>query len=1095
MTNERLPADSPACAVPCNAPADNPRSDPSWLQAALECAELGAWCLDLDSGRLSWSPSARHLLGPHLSAELHHGRDYLRRAPREDRARLLHYLRAVLDANPTRASLAHHLRWSDNSLRWLELRGCLHTAPNGRRQMLGILRDISFRHDRPAALQGRDELFSHAVRNTPDAVAISELASGRFIEVNPGFATQFGWRKEETVGRTPDDLQLWAVPEEREQMLEQLARHGSLRDFEAHLRKRDGSILNCRLYGTPIELHGLPCLVATVRDISQQRVQEQALQDSRERLALALESALLGTWDWHIPSDALFASARAAQLHGLPTRTFQCDLRTFFATVHADDRAAMRRTYRELLGGQRNEHHITYRSRLANGEIHFLESSARLYRDTAGQPLRLTGILMDITDRVLREQSLAASEEKFATLFHASPAPICVSRIDDGRFIEINPSFSQVFGWQPAEIVGHRALEVNFWADAGQRQALFGQLARDQLLDNAQALFQTKDGQRLTCMISSRFIQVDSQRYITTSFHDITRLQEAAQALQASEEKFAKAFHSSPDAIVITERASGRFIEVNDGFRRLTGYSPDEVVGRTLNELNLWISPEQREQMAEAIALSGRLPRREMHLLDREGQLKFAEVSVESILLNGCDCLLLTARDISQLKAAQAQIQHLAYHDSLTNLPNRALLLDRLTQQIALLTRHNLRGAVLFIDLDHFKHINDSLGHPVGDAVLRMITSRLQASVRLEDTVARLGGDEFVVLLSGLEGKRAQVVRQVVQVAEQLRTRLSEAILVDGHRLQVTISIGIALIPDHGNNADDLLKRADIALYRAKDSGRNSLHLFRSHMQALVSERLLMEGDLRQALLHQHFDLHFQAQTDARDGRIIGAEALLRWHHPQRGELPPESFIKVLEESGLIHEVGLWVLNSACRSCAQLLDEQLIGTDFRLCVNISPRQFRHNDFYENVENSLKASALPAEMLNLEITEGVAIRNIDDTINKMQRLKRLGLGFAMDDFGTGYSSLTYLKRLPVNALKIDQSFVRDAHLNSNDGEIVRAIIAMARSLGLQTIAEGVEEPAQLDFLQREGCHLYQGYLFSRPLPLAEFRSLLADNRRG
>src|SRR5690606_11368152 len=270
---------------------------------------------------------------------------------------------------------------------------------------------------------------------------------------------------------------------------------------------------------------------------------------------------------------------------------------------------------------------------------------------------------------------------------------------------------------------------------------------------------------------------------------------------------------------------------------------------------------------------------------DRWGNPKTVEVSVEQIELDDVPCLLLTARDITALKQAQEQIQHLAYHDPLTNLPNRTLLMDRLTQQIALLKRHDLRGALLFLDLDHFKHINDSLGHPVGDAVLKMVTARLEASVRQEDTVARLGGDEFVVLLSGLEGKRSEVTHQVRAIAEKLRNLIAEPMTLDSHRLQVTPSIGIALIPDHGSEPADLLKRADIALYRAKDSGRNALQIFRTTLQQAASERLRMESDLRQALGRSEFRLHLQPQVDARDGHVIGAEALLRWQHPQRGEL------------------------------------------------------------------------------------------------------------------------------------------------------------------------------------------------------------------
>ncbi|MCY1410498.1 putative signaling protein [compost metagenome] len=418
--------------------------------------------------------------------------------------------------------------------------------------------------------------------------------------------------------------------------------------------------------------------------------------------------------------------------------------------------------------------------------------------------------------------------------------------------------------------------------------------------------------------------------------------------------------------------------------------------------------------------------------------------------------------------------------------------MDRLSQQIALLKRHNLRGALLFLDLDHFKHINDSLGHPVGDTVLKIITARLEASVRTEDTVARLGGDEFVVLLSGLEGSRSQVTEQVRSLADTLRELLAEPMSLDGQRLQVTPSIGVALIPDHGSTPADLLKRADIALYRAKDSGRNTTQLFHNTMQKAASERLQMESDLRMAITRGELSLHFQPQIDTRDERIVGAEVLLRWFHPQLGLQPPAQFIQVLEESGLILEVGSWILEAACGACAQLLGEGLIDiNDFSLCVNISPRQFRQNDFVERIAHSLKSNHLPYSMLKLEITEGVVIQNLEDTIAKMHALKKLGVSFAMDDFGTGYSSLTYLKRLPVDALKIDQSFIRDATQDPNEAEIVRAIVAMARSLDLAVIAEGVETSEQLAFLEKLGCHLYQGYLFSRPLPLIEFRKLLLE----
>lgn len=750
----------------------------------------------------------------------------------------------------------------------------------------------------------------------------------------------------------------------------------------------------------------------------------------------------------------------------------------------------MRDAYRSLREGPAGNYQLTYRVQLADGSSRYLESRARLYRDEQGNPLRMAGTLLDITEQVEREQRLITSEEKFASLFQVSPDPICLTLLETGQFIEINSSFTQTFGWTPEDVINRSAEQIGFWADPAPRLRRIEQVIREQALNNVAVVVNHKNGQALTCIISSRLITVDKQPCIVTTLRDITQQQRSEAALKASEEKFAKAFHSSPDAITITERDTGRYLEVNDGFCRLTGYRTDEVLGRTMYQVGIWAEEAQLATLLAELRLKGRVHHLEMLGRNKRGEILTLEVSVEPIILNETPCLLLTARDVSLLKNAQAQIRHLAYHDPLTNLPNRALLMDRLSQQIALLKRHNLRGALLFLDLDHFKHINDSLGHPVGDTVLKIITARLEASVRMEDTVARLGGDEFVVLLSGLEGSRNEVSEQVRQLAGTLRELLSEPMFLDGQRLQVTPSIGVALIPDHGSTPTDLLKRADIALYRAKDSGRNTTQMYHNTMQKAASERLRMETDLRLALSRGEFSVHYQPQVDARDNRIVGAEALVRWQHPELGAQSPTEFIKVLEDSGLILEVGTWILDEACLAFSQLIEQGLVDPHhFSLCVNISPRQFRQNDFVERIEHSLTAYALPSSLLKLEITEGIVIQNLDDTINKMRRLKKLGVSFAMDDFGTGYSSLTYLKRLPVDTLKIDQSFVRDATHDPNDAEIIRAIVAMARSLNLKVIAEGVETPQQLEFLQGLECHLYQGYLHSQPLPLSEFKKLL------
>ncbi|UVJ42676.1 PAS domain S-box protein [Pseudomonas sp. LS1212] len=1077
--------------------ADPQESEQTWesapqLLAALNGAHLGAWFWDFESGQISWSRATQALFGYDPQQPLPNDIDYIDLLPLEDRARTIQAFHAVLCGEPVEQAMRHRIRWPDGSLHWLEINGSLVKSKTGAPQMVGVIREITRQRERETALINSEKRFATLFHLSPNVVLLTRRADGLIYEVNQHFEKILGWAGHQIVNKTTLELGLWVNPEQRHQVLEATRGNSEPINLEVQLRASSGQIHDGILCAQNIEMEGVAYLLSTFIDTSEHKRAEQALKDSQERLDLALDSAQLGTWDWHIPSGMLYGSARAAQLHGLAPMPFHESFEAFFEGVPDEERNTMRQAYRSLREGPAGNYQVTYRIALENGASRYIESRARLYRDEQGNPLRMAGTLLDITDQVEREQRLTSSEEKFASLFQASPDPICVTRQETGQFIEINPAFTQTFGWTAEEVINHSAEEIGFWAGSAKRLQRIEQVIRDQALNNVAVTVNHKNGNSLTCVISRRLITVENQPCSVITLRDITQQQRAEAALKASEEKFAKAFHSSPDAITLTDRETGRYLEVNDGFCRLTGYRADEVIGRTVHEIGIWADEKQRTFLLHDLQENGRVHHREMIGRNKRGEILTVEVSVEPLTVNESPCLLMTARDVSQLKNAQAQIRHLAYHDPLTNLPNRALLMDRLSQQIALLKRHNLRGALLFLDLDHFKHINDSLGHPVGDTVLKIITARLEASVRMEDTVARLGGDEFVVLLSGLEGSRSQVAQQVRTLADTLRELLAEPMSLDGQRLQVTPSIGVALIPDHGSTPADLLKRADIALYKAKDSGRNTTQMFHSTMQKAASERLQMESDLRQAMTRGELNLHFQPQVDARDSRIVGAEVLLRWYHPQLGQQAPAQFIRVLEESGLILEVGSWILEEACGACAQLLNEGLIdASHFSLCVNISPRQFRQNDFAERVERSLKAYHLPCTILRLEITEGIVIQNLDDTINKMRALKKLGVSFAMDDFGTGYSSLTYLKRLPVDALKIDQSFIRDATQDPNDAEIVRAIVAMARSLDLAVIAEGVELSEQLEFLQQLGCHLYQGYLHSRPLPLIEFRKLLLE----
>ena len=436
--------------------------------------------------------------------------------------------------------------------------------------------------------------------------------------------------------------------------------------------------------------------------------------------------------------------------------------------------------------------------------------------------------------------------------------------------------------------------------------------------------------------------------------------------------------------------------------------------------------------------------------------------------------------DITERRLHQERTHRLAYYDPLTGLPNRRLLIDRLERELAHLRRCDRMGALLFIDLDNFKHINDARGHAVGDDLLRQVAQRLTSVLRQDDTVARLGGDEFVVQVSNLDLDVEVAARQARLVAEKVRGVLEGRYEVAGYPYSSTGSIGITLFPrSETTTVDDLLREADTAMYRAKSGGRNRIEFFEAKMQSEVEERLAMEQDLQLAMAGNQFDVHVQPQVDGQ-GRVVGGELLLRWQHPQRGNVPPNVFIPLAEESALILQVGQMVLQRACEALARL---QQAGRQWTLSVNVSPRQFRSPDFVECVSHVLKETGADARGLILEVTEGLLIENWQDTVSRMSELVALGLRFSIDDFGTGYSSLAYLKKLPLYELKIDRTFVRDTPGDPNDTAIVEAILSVSQHLGLRVVAEGVETQEQAAFLTAHGCQCLQGFLFARPTPLS------------
>ena len=545
------------------------------------------------------------------------------------------------------------------------------------------------------------------------------------------------------------------------------------------------------------------------------------------------------------------------------------------------------------------------------------------------------------------------------------------------------------------------------------------------------------------------------------------------------------------EGIMITD-AKNCILRINRAFTRLTGYSPVEVIGKTPAILK-----SGRHDGAFYKAMWEKLiPEKywqgEIWDKRKNGEIypKWLTITAVTDPVGHITNYVGAFTDLSEHKDAEAAIHRLAFYDPLTDLPNRRLFNDRLKVAITMSARNRLYGAILMIDLDNFKAINDTKGHGIGDQLLGEIAKGLKACIRQKDTLARLGGDEFVILLEDLNENEGKAAKQVQSIGEKALKLINQSYLLEGHILHSSASIGISLFSGAHLSGEELLKYADTAMYEAKHAGRNTLCFFDPAMQTLLESRVTLESALRNALSDGQLHLYYQLQVDNKR-RVLGAEVLLRWNHPQLGFISPADFIPIAEESGLILPIGDWVLRTAC-SQLKAWENSSLTQNLQLAVNVSARQFSQPNFVKQICKILVETRANAKLLKFELTESMVMQNITETIEKMETLKLLGIRFSMDDFGTGYSSLSYLKNLPLSQLKIDQSFVRDLIFNQNDDVIIQTIIGMAHNLKLNVIAEGVETEEQLNCLERLGCLNYQGYLFSKPLPVKEFEALLHEH---
>ncbi|MFQ6594266.1 MULTISPECIES: EAL domain-containing protein [Pseudomonas] len=966
-----------------------------------------------------------------------------------------------------------------------------------------------------------------------------------------------------------------------------------------------GSVADHRTFWVDLLTYGLPAvlLLSTVlaivirinrrlsSEISRRVALEQELRSSEYHYRGLVESLSAIAWEASITDFTYsYVSPHAEDLLGYPRAHWL--IPGFWRNIihPADLTRAEAYCYRETRANR--DHSVDYRVITADGRCLWVRDIVSLIEH--GHEPVLRGLMIDISEAKRTEEALQLSEQKFASVFQQCPDILVIARMSDGCLLEVNKAFEDQIGLTAEEVVGKTATELNIWGVQGVGPDLL-QRAQNTSIRNLEMTFLRSNGQAFTGLISAEPFQLDTTAALVVVVRDISQLKETQQQLQTSEEKFAKAFHASPDGLLLSRQRDGVLIEVNEGFSRLTGFTSATLDQSSL-DLGIWVDLNERKHMLELMQRDGFVRDFICHIRRADGLIRLCELSSRPLPIGGEDCMLTIARDIterqlmqeklqqaatvfestaegvlitdtrqnisavnrafseitgyseaealgqtprllasglhdsafyaamwhqltahghwqgeisnrrkngelypswltisavrnreqlithfvavfadiSSLKHAQARLDYQAHHDPLTGLPNRTLFENRL--QAALNTQQEIgnQGAVLFLDLDRFKHINDSLGHPIGDLLLKDIAVRLKEQLRDIDTVARLGGDEFIILLPGL-----QQASDAEHLANKLLACFTPPFQAGEHEFFITASIGTSLYPQDGTDVATLVKNADAAMYRSKAKGRNRVESYTRDLTAQANERVALEHELRRAMERDELSLYYQPKLSLSTQEVIGAEALIRWHHPIFGDVPPEHFIALAEENGMILQIGDWVLEQACRQM-HLWKEAF--EDFGpLSVNLAGAQLRHPNLLGRIEQLLRDYRLEPGRLQLEITENFIMSQAEEALEVLHQLKRLGVQLAIDDFGTGYSSLSYLKRLPLDFLKIDQSFVRGLPDDPHDAAIVRAIIALGHSMQFTIIAEGVENPAQQAFLAAEGCEQMQGYIVSLPLP--------------
>jgi diguanylate cyclase (GGDEF)-like protein/PAS domain S-box-containing protein len=718
--------------------------------------------------------------------------------------------------------------------------------------------------------------------------------------------------------------------------------------------------------------------------------------------------------------------------------------------------------------------------------------------NTRGEIVGVSVIARDIRQRKLLHSKVVTAEKKYRDIFDGALEGMFQTSFT-GEVLTANRAAARMLGYDsPAELVLQvENVQEDVWADAAEYLQFTEELRAHNAVQDFECRFRRRDGSILWVALSCRRVRdaAGTALFNEGSMWDITRrktaeakLARALDELRTSEARYRTVFQTSPDAVAINRVVDGTYIDVNDTFVTLTGYQRNELIGLTSLELGLWANPEDRMTLLGILQRESICRQLECLFRKKNGEVLTGLMSASIIEIDGVPCVVSITHDISDAKVAQERIRNLAYYDSLTGLPNRRLLLERLRHSPYPDADVHRKRALLLIDLDNFKSINDTLGHPSGDMLLHELARRLAGCVQEHETVARVGGDEFAVLLEHPGDSHEEAAARARILSDRILAEGREPYQLLERECHCTSTIGVTVFSNRLEEAEEALQQAEIAMFQAKQAGRNTGRFFAPAQQAAVNARVELEEQLREAVKAGQFELYYQPQIEGR--RLTGVEALIRWNHPARGVVLPGEFIPLAEETGLIVPIGRWAMEQACRQIVEWARSEDTAR-LTIGVNISACQLHQPEFVKQVTAVLKRIGAAPPSLRLELTESVLSQNMEDTVAKMTTLRTLGLRFCLDDFGTGYSSLSYLKQLPLDRLKIDRAFVKDILEDAASGAIARTIISLGRALELSVIAEGVESEEQRGYLAGLGCDSYQGYLISPPLPIHALEAFLKD----